>query len=63
MGETDFEPEAIGVMAPTPWLIVPDVALVLVHESVEELPRVMEAGEEVRVQEGVPGVVAFARYG
>jgi len=44
-------------------LIVPDVALVEVHESVDELPVVMEAGDAVRVQEGVPGVVAFARYG
>ena len=52
VGETDFEPAAIGVIAPTPWLMVPWVAFVLVHESVDELPRVMEAGVAVRVQEG-----------
>ena len=63
VGETDLEPEAMGVMAPTPWLMVPVVALALVHERVDDCPLVMESGVAVRVQEGVPGVVAFARYG
>ena len=63
VGETDLVPAAIGVIAPTPWLMVPEVAFVLVQESVDELPAVMEAGEEVRVQEGVPvGVMTFSRY-
>ena len=63
VGETDLVPAAIGVMAPTPWLMVPVVALVLVQERVDDCPLVMEAGDAVRVQEGVPGAVAFARYG
>ena len=65
VGETDLVPPAMGVIAPTPWSMMPWVAFVLVQESVDELPCVMEAGEEVRVQEGVDGggggVVAFAR--
>src|SRR3990167_8322002 len=44
VGETDLVPAAIGVIAPTPWLMVPEVAFVLVQESVDELPAVMEAG-------------------
>ena len=63
MGETDLVPPAIGVIAPAPLSMAPDVALVEVHESVDELPAVMEAGVAVMVQEGVPGAVAFARYG
>src|SRR3989344_8181071 len=49
VGETDFEPEAIGVMAPTLWSMVPVVAFVLVQESVDELPVVMEVGDAVMV--------------
>ena len=52
VGETDLEPDAMGVMFPAPLSMVPWVAFVLVHESVDELPRVMEAGVAVRVQEG-----------
>ena len=52
VGETDLEPDAMGVIAPAPLSMVPVVAFVLVHESVDELPGVMEVGEEVRVQEG-----------
>ena len=64
VGETDFEPEAIGVMAPTPWLMVPEVALVLVQVSVDELPGGMEAGDAVSVQKGSDdGVMTFTRYG
>ena len=63
VGETGLVPPAMGVIAPTPWLMVPEVAFVLVQESVDELPAVMEAGVAVMVQEGVPGAVAFARYG
>ena len=59
VGETDFEPAAIGVMAQTLWSMVPVVAFVLVQESVDELPVVMEVGDAVMVQEGVPGAVAF----
>src|SRR3989344_4736688 len=52
VGETVLEPALIGFMAPAPLSIDPEVAFVLVHESVDELPRVMEAGVAVRVQEG-----------
>ena len=63
VGETDLVPAAMGVIAPAPLSIDPEVAFVLVQESVDELPAVMEAGEEVRVQEGVPvGVMTFSRY-
>src|SRR3990167_7506866 len=52
VGETVLVPPAIGVMVPAPLSMVPWVAFVLVHESVDELPVVMEAGVAVRVQDG-----------
>ena len=52
VGETVLEPALIGFMAPAPLSIDPEVAFVLVHESVDELPKVTEAGVAVRVQEG-----------
>src|SRR3989338_6532250 len=52
VGETDLEPDAMGVMFPAPLSMVPVVAFVLVQERVDDCPLVMEAGDAVRVQEG-----------
>src|SRR3989338_5026530 len=62
VGETDLEPDAMGVMFPAPLSMVPWVAFVLVQESVDDCPLVTEVGDAVRVQEGVPvWVMTFAR--
>lgn len=37
-GETTRDPDATGVTAPMPWLIEIEVALLVVHDKVEELP-------------------------
>jgi len=55
IGETDVEPLATGVDVPTPLSIVKDVAFADVHESVAELPLVMDAGFAESVQETAGG--------
>ena len=54
-GETDLEPEATGVAAPTLWLMDAEAVFVVVHESVEEPPASIEVGEALSVQVGGGG--------
>jgi hypothetical protein len=54
-GETDVEPDASGVTAPTPWSIESDVALLLVQDSVLEPPAVIEVGLAESVTLGAVG--------
>ena len=51
----EVEPETVGVTAPMLLLILNEVALVVVHESVDEPPEVTEVGEAERVQVGFAG--------
>lgn len=46
-GDTDFVPEVDTV--PTPWLMETEVAPLTVHDSVELLPEVIEAGLAVKL--------------
>ena len=55
VGETETEPPATGVTAPTPWSMEADVEFVVVHVSVEEEPETIEVGEATRVQDGAFG--------
>jgi hypothetical protein len=48
-------PDATGVTAPTPLLILTDVAFVVVHDKVADEPLVMLVGLTVRVTVGVGG--------
>ena len=55
-------PDATGVTAPIPWLMVADVALVVVQLSVLDCPAVMDCGDalNVTVGGGVTVTVAVA---
>ena len=50
-GVTDEEPLPIET-GPMPWLIEALIALIVVHERVEEIPVVIDVGFALRVQEG-----------
>jgi hypothetical protein len=54
-GETVLVPEATGVSEPMLLSIEKVVALVVVHESTEEAPTVIEAGAATSVQTGATG--------
>jgi hypothetical protein len=45
-----------------PWLIVTDVALVVVHVSVAEPPMPIEAGDAVSVAVGIAGVIVIDTF-
>lgn len=60
VGETDVEPDAVGVTVPTLWSTVNDVALVVVHDRTEEAPGVIEVGFAVSVQVGAGRIVTVA---
>ena len=60
-GVTDVEPEATGVTEPTPLSIANAVVFAVVHESVEDEPVVMDAGDAVRVQIGAAGAGGYAQ--
>lgn len=55
VGETERVPDETGDTEPTPLLIENDVAFVVDHESVEELPDAMDAGFAVSTQFGAEG--------
>mgnify|MGYP001574489808 FL=1 len=55
VGLTDIELDATGVTAPIPRSIEKEVALVVVHTSVEESPKMMLAGDAESVQVGAAG--------
>src|SRR3989344_4399966 len=52
VGETVFEPLAIGLIAPTPLLMEPLVAFALVQESVVEPPDMIEEAPAASEQVG-----------
>lgn len=58
-GETDVEPEAVGVTVPTLLSMANDVASVVVHDSEDELPDVIEVGSAVSVQVGAAAVTVI----
>ncbi len=53
--EIAVAPEAIGVTAPTPWSIVADTALALVHESADAEPGATDDGVAESVHDGAFG--------
>lgn len=55
VGVIVLEPDATGVVVPTPWLINPLVAFVEVQEMVALWPLVIESGLIVSVQVGATG--------
>jgi len=55
VGDTVFDPDATGVTVPTPLPTESVVAFVVVQESFEEPPMVIEAGLAERVQVGAEG--------
>ena len=55
VGDTECEPLATGVTAPTFWSIENVFAFVVVHESVEALPETIEVGLAESVQVGAEG--------
>ena len=57
-GDTEVVPPATGATAPTPLLIVNEVALVVVQVSVEDPPTVIDTGAAERVQTGAAGAGA-----
>ena len=57
VGDTECVPAATGVTEPMLWSIENEVELVVVHDSVEELPVCIEVGLAVKTQVGGGGVV------
>jgi hypothetical protein len=57
VGETEVEPPATGVTAPTEWSMVIEVACAVVHERLEESPFWMLVGFAVSVHLGGGGGV------
>ena len=55
LGDTDFVPLAIGVTLPMLWFMEKLVAFVVVQESVEESPAMMDVGLAPSVQVGGGG--------
>ena len=56
VGDTARAPLIIGLIAPTPLLMEPLVAFVVVHDSVVELPEVIVGWLTERLQIGCPPV-------
>ena len=63
LGDTDTEPPDTGVAGPTPLSMEAVVAFVLVHDSVDEPPADIVAGEAEKVPVGGGGAVTVTVAG